>query len=697
VEDVLGTWFPEEGNSTKGVLMLLGEPEDGGGEDAALLAVSSRTYNNAAGGTFGQYVPGLPESEAIKEGEEVRLIQLTRNNDYRTNIGFAGLSPSEIDVRVDLHRGNGDWIRGKTYTVDAYGYRQINDIIGKLAGGDVDEAYALVKSSTPGARYFTYASVVDNRSGDPVLILPVSSSDAAAGACVPDNWVSLDPGGAFTDERFYGSFSSGSRHFVLGDDGLIITSTDGTSWSTVPSGSQSLLLAGVWNGSRHVIVGGGGTILTSTNATSWTSIDLGHQKGIVDVAWGSGLFVAVGYSGTIVTSPDGQAWTTRSSGTTYDLRGVAWNGSTFVVVGDDFMGNGTVLTSGNGVSWTTRTPASGPGWSTKVAWGNGQFVAVGANGDIATSPGGISWTARSSGVTDDLKDIIWDGFQFVVVGGSVRVLTSPDGVVWTHHDFQPTNSLGTVLWTGDRHVVASSSGAIFGSPLCSPSEPLWITAGAHADGVGGTRWVTDLEIHNLDDTQAVVTVSLLPKKTDNTTHQSKEITVEHGSSRRIADALFSLFDFSGAGALRIKARGASVMVGSRTYNDSASGTYGQFVPGVPESHSVSGGSVRLVQLSRSASLTSGFRTNIGFTNMDATWISGTVELYDGSGTLLGTTTFNLKPYGHNQITDIFGKVTSGDVANGYAIISSSTPGARFMTYASVVDNRSGDPVYIPAN
>jgi len=682
VEDTFG-----EGSTSGAILVSSSEP----------LIVSSRTYNDAAGGTFGQYVPGLPESEAIEQGDEVRLIQLTRTDDFRTNIGFASLVSEPINVIVDLYRADGSQIRAKAYSVKPHGYKQVNDIIGKLASGDVEEAYAIVRSNSEGARYFTYASVVDNRSGDPVLILPVSSSAAESGACVPDSWVSLDPGGAFTDDRFYGSFSTGSRHFVVGHPGVIITSTDGTSWTTVPSGSGSLLQAGAWNGSRYVIVGGGGTILTSTNATSWTPIDLGHQRGINDVVWGGGKFVAVGYSGMILTSLNGQTWTTRSSGTTYDLHGVAWNGSTFVVVGDDFEGNGIVLTSGNGVSWTTRTPASGPGWSEKVAWGNGRFVAVGAKGDIATSPDGINWTDRSPDFPNWWDDIIWDGFQFVVVGGSTRILTSPDGVVWTEHDFGPSASIGTVLWTGNRHVVASSSGAIFGSPLCSPSEPLWITAGAHAEGVGGTNWVTDLEIHNPDDSPATVTIDLLPKGINNTYYETEALTIEAGRSRRIADVLDSLFDFTGAAALRVKARGAAVMVGSRTYNDAPAGTFGQFVPGVPESHAVDGGSVRLVQLSRSANLTSGFRTNIGFTNMDGSKISMTVELYDGSGDLLGTTQHNVKPYGQNQITDIFGRVTSGDVANGYAIISSSTAGARFLTYASVVDNRSGDPIYIPAN
>lgn len=34
----------------------------------------------------------------------------------------------------------------------------------------MDDAYAIVKSSTADARYFTYASVIDNRSGDPVCV-----------------------------------------------------------------------------------------------------------------------------------------------------------------------------------------------------------------------------------------------------------------------------------------------------------------------------------------------------------------------------------------------------------------------------------------------------------------------------------------------------------------------------------------------
>jgi hypothetical protein len=48
------------------------------------------------------------------------------------------------------------------------------------------------------------------------------------------------------------------------------------------------------------------------------------------------------------------------------------------------------------------------------------------------------------------------------------------------------------------------------------------------------------------------------------------------------------------------------------------------------------------------------------------------------------------------VTDIFALVTDQDVADGYALVRTRSSGGRFFAYASVVDNRSGDAVFIPA-
>lgn len=132
------------------------------------LVVGSRTFNNDAEGTYGQHIPGIPIADALANGMEARLIQLTRNSGFRTNIGFANITDQPLYVSVDLRRANGDRIAFEGNVVQPRGFLQKTDIIGE----DVDDAYAIVKSSTPGAKYFTYASVVDRTSGDPILILP---------------------------------------------------------------------------------------------------------------------------------------------------------------------------------------------------------------------------------------------------------------------------------------------------------------------------------------------------------------------------------------------------------------------------------------------------------------------------------------------------------------------------------------------
>jgi hypothetical protein len=76
-----------------------------------------------------------------------------------------------------------------------------------------------------------------------------------------------------------------------------------------------------------------GAILTSPDGVSWTVRTSGTSNLLFGVAYGNGLFVAVGMSGTILTSPDGVNWTARTSGTSNSLRGVTYGNGLFVAVG----------------------------------------------------------------------------------------------------------------------------------------------------------------------------------------------------------------------------------------------------------------------------------------------------------------------------------------------------------------------------
>jgi len=151
-------------------------------------------------------------------------------------------------------------------------------------------------------------------------------------------------------------------------------------WFVFPSGTSNTLHGVAYGNGLWVVVGVNGTILTSENGTSWTSRTSGTPFTLQGVAYADGLWVAVGDKGTILTSTNGTSWTPRTSGTTNTLNTVAYANGLWVAV----VFGGKILTSPDGTSWTSR--ASGTlSDLLGVAYGNGRWVAVGFGGRISTT------------------------------------------------------------------------------------------------------------------------------------------------------------------------------------------------------------------------------------------------------------------------------------------------------------------------
>lgn len=132
------------------------------------LVVGSRTYNDAAGGTFGQMVGALPVEHALRGGQQGMLVQLKSNASYRTNLGLVALWAGTVEVSV--FRPDGTPIGARSFAMGTRTSLQANDFIAGLAGESVDAAYAVVASRSPGTLFAAYASVVDNRTGDGIFV-----------------------------------------------------------------------------------------------------------------------------------------------------------------------------------------------------------------------------------------------------------------------------------------------------------------------------------------------------------------------------------------------------------------------------------------------------------------------------------------------------------------------------------------------
>ena len=176
------------------------------------------------------------------------------------------------------------------------------------------------------------------------------------------------------------------------------------------------------------------------------------------------------------------------------------------------------------------------------------------------------------------------------------------------------------------------------SAAASPGEVLYLSAAAHVGGALGTDWRSDVELHNLGDETATVSIWRLAHGADNSSPQSAQVTIEPGRSVRLADVLAGQFGTGGQAALMLSVGSGRILATSRTYNLLAAGnplglpggsTFGQYIPALERSEAIAFGEEgRLVQLSHSTAASGGFRTNLGLVNITSAALDVEVELYD---------------------------------------------------------------------
>ncbi len=141
---------------------------------AATLAATSRTYNAGASGTYGQFVPAVHVGEAIAYGEVGRLLQLSHDpslaQGFRTNLGLLSATAVALPVRAAFYLADGRLLGTVDVTLKPYEFRQLDRAFEQVTGEVVPDGYILVSTALAGGRFFAYASVVDNLTGDPTLV-----------------------------------------------------------------------------------------------------------------------------------------------------------------------------------------------------------------------------------------------------------------------------------------------------------------------------------------------------------------------------------------------------------------------------------------------------------------------------------------------------------------------------------------------
>jgi photosystem II stability/assembly factor-like uncharacterized protein len=264
---------------------------------------------------------------------------------------------------------------------------------------------------------------------------------------------------------------------VVGDDGVIATSSDGREWKQSNRITHKDLNAICYSADKNlfVTVGESGTILTSGDGKTWTPVTgVPTDKHLYGICYSADkkLFVAVGDDGTILTSADGTAWTSpfteeKPSPTTNSLYAICQGNGKFVAVGED----GAIVTSEDGITWTSPFTEEKPSPTTNdlnaICYSADKqlFVAVGLGGTIVTSTNGTAWTKQDS-IPDNpnLQAIIYSSGRFMAAGDKGKVLTGGDGKHWAYAEGTPDiNDLYAIAYGTDNSIVvaAGEDGIVF--------------------------------------------------------------------------------------------------------------------------------------------------------------------------------------------------------------------------------------------
>jgi hypothetical protein len=167
--DVLNTEFGLQDPSAAGLRIHPNGP--------AQLVVSTRTFVEKFGGTFGFFIPGLSTTSpgVLRLGTgRVAAIQLDQSSSAtgsRSNFGIAEVGGADVLVRVTAKSGDtGGVLASKSYFVAANQSFQasVNDILG--AGAIATNIYLQFELEGGAGKALAYGVAVDNTSGDAIYV-----------------------------------------------------------------------------------------------------------------------------------------------------------------------------------------------------------------------------------------------------------------------------------------------------------------------------------------------------------------------------------------------------------------------------------------------------------------------------------------------------------------------------------------------
>jgi hypothetical protein len=227
-------------------------------------------------------------------------------------------------------------------------------------------------------------------------------------------------------------------------------------------------------------------------------------------------------------------------------------------------------------------------------------------------------------------------------------------------------------------------------PFTAGAATLIIPAAGTGPGANNSQWSTELVIHNASASAADIDLIFHDA---NGASKPQSFLIGPRTTTTSADIVRNVFGLTGAtGAIEIDiddAQASRMAITSRTFNTSSNGIFGQDIPAVNVTDAAGLGDLAVLA---GPAFALDFRFNFGvYAVSDATV---TWQLIRSNGVIAASKTVDYKggtqvQYNNGVVTFLESTANDGDVI--YATVTKG----KAIAYGSAVNNKSGDPTYVP--
>jgi uncharacterized repeat protein (TIGR01451 family) len=291
--------------------------------------------------------------------------------------------------------------------------------------------------------------------------------------------------------------------------------------------------------------------------------------------------------------------------------------------------------------------------------------------------------------------------------GAVDVTLGAAGT--SSNKVKPADGTSTTTTTVSVNLVAPVSATPKSGP---PPDALVIPAVAHAAGVN-SQFQSDVRLTNTAAQTVKYQVTFTPSgEAGNKSGLQTALSVEPGRTIALDDILQTWFgEQSATGTIEIRPLtvtaattsskavtglpNLTTFAASRTFNTTANGTFGQYIPAIPFANFVArnGAAISLQQIAQSPA----YRTNLGIVEGSGEPATALITVFGSNGTKLTDFTQALKGGQHLQMNAVLASkgITVDDGRIEVKVISGN---GKLTAYASVLNNETNDPLLVaPAN